>query len=169
MSVNTFNYCPICGSKLIKKEIGDEGKMAYCDTCNKPIFDMFNVTPIIMVINEFNEVCLLKQNYISKTFLVFISGYLKKYESVEEAIKREVFEETGLTVDKIEYHLSSFHEATQTLRLGFVAYVKKQAFHKSEKEVDEIYWFDLVEAEKYLNPNGFSTQIYLSYRKKTSN
>lgn len=163
-----LNYCPNCGHKLIKKDIGDEGFMAFCNTCKMPIFDMFYVTTITMVVNEYDEICLLKQNYISLEHYVFVSGYLKKNEQLETSIKREVKEEIGLDVLHVDYYLSNYHEPSNQLRLGFVAYVNKQAFHKSEKEVDEVMWVHKNEAIKYLKPSGFSTQIYLTYLKKTS-
>lgn len=28
-----FTYCPHCGRELIKKEIGDEGVIPYCENC----------------------------------------------------------------------------------------------------------------------------------------
>lgn len=160
------NFCQKCGQKLVKKEIGDEGLMPYCVMCEKPIFDMFYITPITMVINEFNEICLLKKNYVSKDYLVFVAGYLKKNENIEEAIKREVLEETGLIVKNVQYEISSFHHESHTLRLGFVAFVQKTHFKKSEKEVDDLNWYTIDEAIKYLNPAGFSTKIYLSYLSK---
>ena len=47
-----FTYCPDCGTKLIQKEVGDEGFMPYCDNCKKPLFDMFSSCIIALVANE---------------------------------------------------------------------------------------------------------------------
>ena len=47
-----FTYCPDCGTKLIQKEIGDEGLMPYCENCKKPLFDMFSTCIIALVVNE---------------------------------------------------------------------------------------------------------------------
>ena len=39
-----FTYCPHCGSELIKKEIGDEGLIPFCEKCSVPMWDMFTTT-----------------------------------------------------------------------------------------------------------------------------
>ena len=43
-----FTYCPDCGTKLIQKEIGDEGLMPYCENCKKPFFEMFSTCIIAL-------------------------------------------------------------------------------------------------------------------------
>ena len=42
-----FTYCPHCGTKAIQKEIGDEGLMNYCPTCEIPLWDMFPPAPFV--------------------------------------------------------------------------------------------------------------------------
>ena len=63
-----FAYCPHCGTKLTPRPIGDEGLVPYCDTCEKPLFDMFSTCIIVMVVNECEEVALLKQGYLSSQY-----------------------------------------------------------------------------------------------------
>ena len=87
-----FIYCPICGSKLILKNIGDDGLTPYCDTCRQPRFDMFSTCVITLVINNEGKVALLKQNYISTEYRTLVSGYMIPGETAEEAAKREVME-----------------------------------------------------------------------------
>ena len=50
-----FTYCPDCGTKLIQKEIGDEGLVPWCECCNKPFFDMFSTCIIALVADEYAE------------------------------------------------------------------------------------------------------------------
>ena len=76
-----FTYCPDCGTKLIQKEVGDEGFMPYCDNCKKPLFDMFSSCIIALVTNEKQEVALLRQNYISTDYYNLVSGYMKPGET----------------------------------------------------------------------------------------
>lgn len=55
-----FIYCPYCGGKLISKEIGDEGNIPFCDSCNIPLWDMFTTSIIAAVVNEYREIALLR-------------------------------------------------------------------------------------------------------------
>ena len=62
-----FTFCPHCGTKLIGKEIGDEGVIPFCEKCNIPLWDMFTTSIIAAVVNEYDEIALLRQNYVSAT------------------------------------------------------------------------------------------------------
>ena len=98
-----FTYCPHCGQKLIQKEIGDEGLMPYCLVCNIPMWDVFTTCIISAVVNEENEIALLRQNYVSATKYVCVAGVMKFGESAEETVIKEIKEEIGLNVEKLEY------------------------------------------------------------------
>ena len=98
-----FSYCPYCGSKLIGKEIGDEGVIPYCENCNIPLWDMFTTSIITAVVNEYNEIALLRQNYVSATKYVCVAGIMKMGESAEETVIREVKEEIGQDVESLEF------------------------------------------------------------------
>ena len=60
-----FTYCPHCGSKLIQKEIGDEGLIPFCEQCSVPLWDMFTTSVICVVVNEQREAALIRQGYVS--------------------------------------------------------------------------------------------------------
>jgi NAD+ diphosphatase len=156
-------YCPHCGQLLSSKEIGDEGLVPYCDGCHKPIFEHSPVCILTMVINEFNEVALLKQNYVTKQHLVFVAGYYKPGESAENTVKREVFEEIGQTVQELTYLESFYHERLDTLFLCYISKVKKAPFVLSS-EVDDAGWYTLPIDETLLNPLGVAYRIYQRYK-----
>ena len=100
-----FQYCPYCGKKLIQKEIGDEGFIPFCENCDVPLWDMFTTSIIAAVVNEQDEVALLRQNYVSKTKHVCVAGIMKIGESTEETVVREIAEEIGLKVKLSLIHI----------------------------------------------------------------
>ncbi|EGN57460.1 hypothetical protein PRBRB14_21770 [Hallella multisaccharivorax DSM 17128] len=53
-----YKYCPNCGAKLSLREAGDDGKVPYCDHCQKYWFDTFSDAVIVLVYNEKNEIAL---------------------------------------------------------------------------------------------------------------
>ena len=91
-----FTYCPHCGSRLIQKEIGDEGLLPFCEACSVPLWDMFTTSIIAAVVNEQNEIALLRQGYVSASSYVCVAGVMKMGESAEDTVVREVKEELGL-------------------------------------------------------------------------
>ena len=153
-----FTYCPHCGSRLVKKEIGDEGLIPYCESCRVPLWDMFTTCIICAVVNEYEEIALLRQNYISSTSYVCVSGIMKLGESAEETVCREVKEEIGLDVETLEFIRSYPYEKKEMLMLGFLATVKKTDFHISG-EVDSVEWFPLSTADEKLRPGSIAWQL----------
>lgn len=153
-----FTYCPHCGNKLTKKEIGDEGLIPYCESCHVPLWDMFTTCIICAVVNEYEEIALLRQNYISSTSYVCVSGIMKLGESAEETVCREVKEEIGLDVETLQFIQSYPYEKKEMLMLGFLATVKKTDFHISG-EVDSVEWFPLSTADEKLRPGSIAWQL----------
>jgi len=152
------NYCFICGSKAIQKEIGDDGLMPFCPECNMPLWDCFYSSIICAVVNEFNEIALLRQDYVSTTNYVCVAGHMKSGESAEETVKREVKEEIGQDVNDLIYIRSYPYEKKNLLMLGFLARVNKKEF-KLSGEVDNVEWFPIEEAPDKLREGGIAWQL----------
>lgn len=153
-----FTYCPHCGTQLIKKEIGDEGLIPYCPECSLPLWDMFTTCVICAVVNEQNEIALIRQNYVSSTSYVCVAGIMKLGESAEECAAREIREEIGQTVKSLEFVRSYPYEKKEMLMLGFKATVKKSEFHLSG-EVDAVAWFPLHDAPSHLREGSIAWQL----------
>lgn len=153
-----FTYCPHCGTKAILKEIGDEGFIPYCDACRTPLWDMFTTSIICAVINEENEIALLRQDYVSTSNLVCVAGIMKQGESAEDAVIREVKEELGLDVEELAYIRSYPYNKKEMLMLGFRAQVRKRDFSLSG-EVDAAQWVPILEAPDKLREGGVAWQL----------
>lgn len=153
-----FTYCPHCGTKAIQKEIGDEGLIPYCAQCETPLWDMFMTSIICAVVNEYDEVALLRQDYVTTESYVCVAGVMKMGESAEETVVREIKEELGQDVECLEYIQSYPFERKEMLMLGFKATVRKQEFVLS-KEVDSAEWFPFEEALEKLREGSIAWQL----------
>lgn len=164
-----FTYCCHCGTKTILKEIGDEGEIPYCPSCEIPLWDMFTTSIICAVVNECGEIALLRQDYVSKTHYVCVAGIMKLGESAEETAKREVKEEIGLDVSELEFIQTYPYIKKEMLMLGFKAVVKKADFILSG-EVDRAEWVNLGQALDKLREGSIAWQlvneVVKSYYKK---
>lgn len=153
-----FTYCCHCGTKTILKEIGDEGEIPYCPSCEIPLWDMFTTSIICAVVNECGEIALLRQDYVSKTHYVCVAGIMKLGESAEETAKREVKEELGLDVSELEFIQTYPYIKKEMLMLGFKAVVKKADFILSG-EVDKAEWVNLGQALDKLREGSIAWQL----------
>lgn len=154
----TFQYCPHCGKKLIKKEIGDEGFIPFCETCDVPLWDMFTTSVIAAVVNEQDEIVLLRQSYVSETKYVCVAGIMKMGESAEDTVVREIAEEIGLTVKKVEYVSSYPYDKKEMLMLGYRAVVDKKDFTLSG-EVDSAEWVKFDKALPLLREGSIAWRL----------
>lgn len=157
-----FKYCPHCGSQLILKEIGDEGFIPYCTNCKIPLFDVFPCAIIVLIINEYNEALLLKQDYISSQYANLVSGYMKIGETAESCTYREVKEEVGLDLESLQYVSTYWFKKKEMLMIGFIGNVKKKEI-KLSKEVNDAYWMNIHEAIHQVHPKGITSYALIEY------
>ena len=143
---------------MIRKEIGDEGLIPYCENCSVPLWDMFTTSIICAVVNEQKEVALLRQDYVSTSSFVCVAGIMKQGESAEDAVIREVKEELGLTVERLSFVHSYPYEKKEMLMLGFKAEVKKADFSLSG-EVDAAEWVAYEDALSRLREGSIAWQL----------
>lgn len=159
-----YNYCPKCGNKLIAKQAGDDGDVPFCEECQEYWFDSFASCVIVLVYNEFQEVVLSRQGYISDTYASFTSGFMSPGETAEETAVREVKEEIGLDVQNLEYAGTYWFGAREQLLHGFIAYSPKSELNLSQ-EVDDAKWISVLDAPKYMFPESPGNAAYGIYRK----
>ena len=146
-----YRYCPECGRLLVMHNAGDDGDVPYCESCERYWFDTFSSCVIVMVVNEYNEVAMLHQSYLSDEHETFVSGYIQPGENAETAALREVKEEIGLDIEHLEYAGTYWFPSKELLMLGYVGRVHKSAFTISE-EVDSVSWVPKEEAESHMFP-----------------
>lgn len=158
-----FFFCPTCGEKLVKRPIGDEGLVPFCENCHRPWFPFSYPCVICLCVDEKEHIALIKQAYVSERF-VCVAGYVKPGEAVEHTAKREVEEETGLSVLDVQYVGSYPYEKRDNLMLGFVCRVKHGDFALSG-EVDHAAWFTPQEAEVELRKGSVGKDLLRDYRK----
>jgi NAD+ diphosphatase len=158
-----YIYCPQCGAKLKNKIAGDDGYVPYCEECEQYWFDSFPSCSIVLVANEYNEIALLRQNYLSDKYSSFVSGYIAVGENAEQTAIREVKEELGIDVDRIEYAGTYWFNQKGLLMHGFIAFAKKTEF-KLSSEVDSAQWISVLDAPKYMFPDSPDNTMFPIYR-----
>lgn len=148
-----FRYCPDCGAQLELRTLGDDPDIPWCANCEKPWFPMFSTCVISLVYNNKGEVLLLHQNYISSRYLNLVSGYMSPGENAEEAAIREIKEETGLDVEKIDLCGTWWFDKKGLLMIGFFARVCEASLSLSG-EVDGAGWYPYIDAPALVHPKG---------------
>lgn len=113
---------------------------------------------IAAVVNEENEITLLRQNYVSATNYVCVAGIMKPGESAEDTVVREIKEELGLDVTGLEFIKSYPYAKKEMLMLGYKAIVKKSDFILSG-EVDSVKWVKSEDSLHLLREGSIAWQL----------
>ncbi len=159
-----YAYCPLCGSKLVDKEAGDDGVVPYCEHCKKYWFDGFASCVMVLTYNQFDEIVLCRQSYLSDKYSSLTSGFITPGETAEQCAVREVKEELGIDIQNLEYAGTYWFQRGQMLMHGFMGYAPKCAF-KLSVEIDAANWVPAKEATQTMFPDSPGNAVYGVYRK----
>lgn len=159
-----MNYCYECGTKLIEKELENEGIIPYCTKCNQYRFPIFSTAVSIIVQNPSRDKVLLIKQY-GKPHFVLVAGYINKGESAENALIRELKEEIGLNATDLKFNKSEYFEPTNTLMLNFTCVADSESLDGlNTNEVDFAQWFSLDDAKQNIKPNSLAQKFYTEWR-----
>lgn len=159
-----MQYCMDCGSKLVNKELKKEGMIPYCNTCQQYKFPVFSIAVSMIVMNRSMEKVLLIQQYEKKDFIL-VAGYVNKGESAENAVIRELTEETGLKALKIKYNRSQYFEPSNTLMLNYTCIVENENLEGITEEIDYAEWFFPDQAIKIIKQNSLAKEFLVKFLK----
>ena len=154
MSMNTFNFCPKCGSKSISYV---DSKKWVCPDCGFTLYNNIASAVAVVIADEYGGVLLeTRAKEPRKGFLALPGGFTDRDETAEQAAMRECFEETGLKLESVEY-LCSFPNdyeykniAYKTCDIFFTAALPKkfgtigQLITPLEKQTGEVSGFSEV-------------------------
>jgi len=133
-------FCGTCGAKTIPAK---SGHVLVCSdpSCRHEQFP--RIDPAIIVLVSDGERALLgRQASWPVGRYSTIAGFVEPGESLEDAVAREVFEETGIEVDQIEYHSSQPWPFPSSLMLGFTAHARSTEVRLRDEELEDARWFD---------------------------
>ena len=118
-----WNYCPICGEQLVARDDGEKSR-PHCSDCRR--FYYRNPLPAVCCLVMREDALLLIKRGIEpcRGEWAFPGGFVEMGESTEEAIIREMEEETGLHVKSVRLIGVSSQNSTlygPITLLGYVA------------------------------------------------
>ncbi|OHB25522.1 MAG: hypothetical protein A2X84_10185 [Desulfuromonadaceae bacterium GWC2_58_13] len=134
---NNSRCCSRCGGSMARLA-GESGKK--CLACGALHFPHIHPCVIVLV-RRGNEVLLVRKAEWVKGRYGLVAGFLDRGECLEEAVTREVLEETGIRVRNIRYVGSQSWPFPSQLMAGFVADYDGGEIRVEEKELEDARWF----------------------------
>ncbi len=143
-------YCGRCGNKMIHSL---KERAMCCNNCGYTSYPRIMPAVIVGVIN--GDSILITRYKTGFRYNALIAGFVEIGETVEEACKREVFEESGLHIKNIRYYKSQPWGSANDILLGF--YCDVDGNDSILMDDDELKYASFVKREDImLQPGEFS-------------
>ena len=134
----THVRCPRCGEPT---EIVDAGWVRRCTADGSDHFPRTDPA-IIVLVHDGGDRCLLgRQPSWPRGRYSTLAGFVEPGESLEQAVAREVLEESGVVVDDIVYRGSQPWPFPASLMLGFEARAMSGEVGTTDDELEDVRWF----------------------------
>ena len=133
----TSRYCGACGAPTRE---GDRGRAFECTSCSHLMFPKISPAVIVQVTRP-GLILLGRSSRHPPGFYSVLAGFVDPGESLEEAVAREVKEESGVALKNIRYFGSQAWPFPDSLMVGFTAEYAGGELVAEDDEIDEVGWF----------------------------
>ena len=130
-------FCGVCGGTMHF----DTPISKKCDQCGKEIWPLL-APAVIVLVRKGDEVLLVHANNFRDDHYGLVAGFVETGETLEEAVYREVMEETGLHITNLRYFGSQPWPYPCGLMVGFTADYDGGKIHLQRSELSKGAWFD---------------------------
>lgn len=139
----SHQYCPRCGGPLAPAEAGH---VLRCAACGRDQFPRTDPAVIMLITDEDDRALLGRQPSWPHGRWSTLAGFVEPGEALEDAVRREVFEESGVWVGEVTYAGSQPWPLPASLMLGFTGQAASTEIEVDGEEIQEARWFSRDEA-----------------------
>ncbi len=140
-------FCPRCGAATV---IAEAGYRRDCPRCSAQHFP--RTDPAVIMLATHGDACLLARNtnWVANSYSC-LAGFMEPGESIEEAVRRELFEEAGVVAGNVRYVASQPWPFPAALMIGCYAETDSRELKLDPAEIADAKWFDKDTARKHLH------------------
>lgn len=142
-----YSFCPTCGSST-KLEEGGYKRSCLNSDCrslkgvHNTCYPRVDPVVIMLVIHPDGNQCLLGRKKIFPVGMFScLAGFIEPGETIEEAVRREVEEESGVKVGPVQYVSCQPWPMPSNLMIGCLAVAMSTDIKVDENEIEDARWF----------------------------
>ena len=141
--------CSLCGGTTRTKDGGWKRK---CWACGQEHFPRTDPVVIMLIIDPAGERALLgKEARFMENMWSTLAGFLEPGEDLENAVRRETFEEAGIKVGEVRFHSAQPWPFPYSLMLGCHAYAETTEIKVDPDEIQDARWYGKDELRQMLD------------------
>jgi NAD+ diphosphatase len=148
-------FCANCGNRTAMKEGGWKRDCANCKTEHFPRTD-----PVVIMLVTSGDKCLLgRQKHFPPGMYSCLAGFAEVAETIEDAVRREIFEESGIRCADVNYYMTQPWPYPSSLMIGCTARATSEDIVVDRAELEDARWFPRNEAALMLkreHPDGLT-------------
>lgn len=130
-------YCGRCG-KLTEEKRGERARI--CTACGLSFFPRLSPAVIVAVVRD-RSILLARGKNSTLPFWSVLAGFVEPGESLEQCVRREVFEEVRLAVKNIRYFASQPWPFPDSFMIAFTAEYESGDIHIDNMELEAAAWY----------------------------
>jgi NAD+ diphosphatase len=150
----TNRFCGKCGSPMTAT---NGGYRRDCASCGNNVFP--RTDPVVIMLAVRGDRCLLgRSRHFPPGWFSTLAGFVEPGETIEDAVRRETFEESGIPVGRVRYHASQPWPFPHSLMIGCHCEALADEIRFDTKELEDCRWFDRTDVALMLadqHPDGF--------------
>ena len=139
-------FCANCGTQT---EMRDAGYRRHCGACTTDHFPRTDPV-IIIAVRHGSRMLLGRQSAWPEGMYSTLAGFMEPGETIEEAARREVFEEAGVRVGEIKFHSNQPWPFPSSLMIGLIGQALTDDIVIDPKELETARWFKEAEVRSML-------------------
>lgn len=142
-------FCSRCGAA---SRMASSGWKRLCPSCGAEHFP--RTDPVVIMSVERGECCLLGRGvHFPEGMWSCLAGFMEPGETIEAAVRREVLEEAGVTIGRVDYVASEPWPFPGALMIGVRAIAESEDIRIDPAELADCRWFDRAEVRAMLARN----------------
>lgn len=139
-------FCPRCGAPTVPV---DGGYRRLCSGCGADHFP--RTDPVVIMLALSGEDCLVgRGRHFAPGMFSALAGFIEPGETIEEAVRREIFEEAGIRTGPVTYHATQPWPFPSSLMIGCFAEALDREIRIDERELVEARWLCRADARALL-------------------
>ena len=130
-------YCANCGTRTAMKEGGWKRDCPNCKAEHFPRTD-----PVVIMLVTHGDRCLLgRQKQFMPGMWSCLAGFVEAAETIEDAVRREIFEESGIHCTDVQYYMTQPWPYPSSLMIGCSARATSDEIVVDKAELEDARWF----------------------------